>query len=150
MRHGQCPPIAPSAFNRRSAVFPWERWPRGSASCSLDDLDAIVGSQLFGNSGLVRTRILLAGTRAEFDRTLSDLAIRPHDGFAATGKLAEVFPFGAVDAEGVPFVIQPPEGAGQPMVAIARDLLDLEQSCLGKRPARSIAGPAFSHARPRI
>ena len=98
----------------------------------LNDLDAIAGSQLFGNSGLVRTRILLAGIRADFDRTLHDLAIRPRVGFTNAGTLAEIFPFGAVDAEGVPFVIQPPEGAGQPMVAVARDLLDLEQSCLGE------------------
>jgi hypothetical protein len=98
----------------------------------LNDLDTIVGSQLFGNSGLVRTRILVAGTRAEFDRTLHDLAIRPRVGFTDAGTLAEIFPFGAADADGVPFVIQPPEGAGQPMVAVARDLLDLEQSCLGE------------------
>jgi hypothetical protein len=54
------------------------------------------------------------------------------DGFADAGKLSDVFPFGAVDDEGVPIVIQPPGGGGQPMVAIARDLLDLEQSCLGE------------------
>jgi hypothetical protein len=113
------------------------RLPIGTATAQfgklpLNDLDAIVGSQLFGNSGLVRTRILLAGTRAEFDRTLHDLAIRPHAGFTKAGTLADTFSFGAVDADGVPFVIHPPEGAGRPMVAVARDLLDLEQSCLGE------------------
>jgi hypothetical protein len=113
------------------------RLPLGTASTRFgklpsNDLDAIVGSQLFGNSGLIRTRMLLAGTRAEFDRTLHDLAIRPHNGFAAAGKLADVFPFGTLDAEGLPIVIHPPESSGQPMVAIARDLLDLEQSCLGE------------------
>ena len=96
-----------------------------------NDLEAIVGSQLFGNSGLIRTRILLVGPRAEFDRTLHNLTIRPRGGFAPAGKLAEVFPFGTVDADGVPIVIEPPGSGGQPMVAIARDLLDLEQSCLG-------------------
>jgi hypothetical protein len=116
------------------------RLPLGTATARFgklpsNDLDAIVGSQLFGNSALVRTRILLAGTRAEFDRTLRDLTIRPQDGFAAAGKLADVFRFGAVDAEGVPIVIHPPESSGQPMVAIARDLLDLEQSCLGESVA---------------
>ena len=95
-----------------------------------DDLEAMVGSQLFGNSGLIRTRILVAGPRAEFDRTLHDLMIRPRDGFAPAGRLADVLPFGSVDNEGAPIVIHPPGSSGQPMVAIARDLLDLEQSCL--------------------
>lgn len=102
------------------------------------DLEAIVGSQLFGNSGLIRTRILLAGARAEFDRTLRDLMIRPREGPAPAGRLAQVFPFGAVDAEGVPIVIHPPGSGGQPLVAVGRDLLDLEQSCLsGGTPPRS-------------
>lgn len=100
-----------------------------------NDLEAIIGSQLFGNSGLVRTRILLAATRAEFDRTLHDLAIRPRAGFADAGRLAEVFPFGTVDADGIPIVIEPPGSGGQPMVAIARDMLDLEQSCLAESVA---------------
>jgi hypothetical protein len=112
--------------------------PLGMAGAQFDnlssnDLDAIIGSQLFGNSALIKTRILLAGTLAEFDRTLHDLALRPQTGFADAGRLAEVFPFGTVDADGVPIVIEPPGSGGQPMVAIARDLLDLEQSCLGER-----------------
>jgi hypothetical protein len=111
--------------------------PLGTSAARFDklppnDLEAIVGSQLFGNSGLVRTSILLAGIRAEFDRSLHDLTIRPRGGLAPAGRLAEVFPFGTVDADGVPVVIQPPGSGGQPMIAIARDLLDLEQSCLGR------------------
>jgi hypothetical protein len=109
--------------------------PLGTSAARFDaqppnDLEAIVGSQLFGNSGLIRTRVLLAGSRAEFERTLHELMIRPRGGFAPAGRLAEVFPFGAVDADGGPIVIEPPDSGGQPMVAIARDLLDLEQSCL--------------------
>ena len=113
------------------------RLPLGKKPVPLDalpvnDLEAMIGSQLFGNSGLVRTRVFLLGTRAEFDRTLHDLAVRPTAGFAAAGRLAEVFPFGAVDAEGIPIVIDPPGSGGQPMVAIARDLLDLRPSCLAE------------------
>jgi hypothetical protein len=113
------------------------RLPLGKKPIPLDtlpvnDLEAMIGSQLFGNSGLVRTRVFLLGTRAEFDRTLHDLAVRPTAGFAAAGRLADVFPFGTVDAEGVPIVIDPPGSGGQPMVAIARDLLDLRSSCLAE------------------
>jgi hypothetical protein len=113
------------------------RLPFGTAAVRFgklpwNDLEAIIGAQLFGNSGLVRTRILLVGTRAEFDRTLHDLAIRPRAGFADAGRLAELFLFGTVDAEGIPIVVEPPGSSGQPMVAIARDLLDLEQSCLAE------------------
>jgi hypothetical protein len=109
--------------------------PLGTASAPFgklppNDLEAIVGSQLFGNSGLIRTRILVAGPRAEFERTLRDVMIRPGDGSAPAGKLADVLPFGTVDSEGCPIIVHPPGSAGEPMVAIARDLLDLEQTCL--------------------
>ncbi len=39
-------------------------------------------------------------------------------------------------------MIQPPEGAGQPVVAVARDLLDLEQSCPGEGVAPAGDCPA--------
>jgi hypothetical protein len=100
-----------------------------------NDLEAIVGSQLFGNSGLILTRIMVAGPRSEFDRALHDLMMRPREGLAPAGRLAEVFPFGAVDADGDPIVVHPPGSAGQPMVAVARDLLDLQNSCLSERVA---------------
>ena len=113
------------------------RLSRGTARAQFDspplnDLDSVVGSQIFGNSGLIRTRILLAGARADFDRTLHEFTIRPRGGLASADRLAEVFPFGSVDSDGVPFVLHPPGSSGQPMVAVARDLLDLEQSCLGE------------------
>lgn len=109
--------------------------PLGTASAPFgqlppNEVETIIGSQLFGNSGLIRTRILLAGPRTEFERTLHDLMVRPREHSAPAGKLANIFPVGTVDAEGDPIVVHPPGSAGQPMVAIARDLLDLEQTCL--------------------
>lgn len=97
---------------------------------ALNQLDLLVGSQVFGNSGLVRTRILLAGARTEFERVVAALPVASTEAPAAA-PVRSFFQFGGVDEAGTPHVIEPSGGAGAPMVAIERDLLDLERACLG-------------------
>jgi hypothetical protein len=111
------------------------RHPLGTAATfrapPVNDLDAIVGEQSFGNSGLVRSRVLPAGTRAaEFEKILHAIHLVARDGVTHSTSLADVFPFGGADENGRPYVTNPSGAAGQPMVAIGRDLLDLRAACL--------------------
>lgn len=100
-------------------------------------LDLIVGGQVFGNSALVRTRVLMVGTRAEFCRTLDSVQIEAKANPGAR-PLREVFPYGGVGAAGRGYVVEPEGGGGSPLVAIERDLPAIEGACLGKDvPARS-------------
>ncbi|GLI94666.1 DrmE family protein [Methylocystis echinoides] len=98
----------------------------------LNDLDAILGQQAFGNSGLVKTRVLLAGTRAEFGRLLEATHIVPREKIRRAVPLSDVFAFGGVDINSQPYVTAPIGSAGQPMVAIGRDLQDLKNACLNE------------------
>lgn len=102
------------------------------AKAPPNGLDLIVGSQVFGNSGLVRTRVLMAGARAEFERTLEALPIISRE-TANVVPVRNVFQFGGVDDGGEPYVVEPSGSAGHPMVAIERDMLDLERACLAPR-----------------
>lgn len=118
--------------------------PLGTQFTKLDrparnQLDLILGAQVFGNSGLVRTRILLAGDRTEFKRTLTELPVMSREAPAAVG-VRDFFHYGAVDETGTPYVIERSGSAGGPMVAIGRDLLDLEQACLanGVKPGSRV------------
>jgi hypothetical protein len=100
-------------------------------------LDLIVGGQVFGNSALVRTRVLMVGTRTEFCRTLESIRIEATVNPEAR-PLKEVFPYGGVGAVGCGYVVEPEGGAGSPLVAIERDLPAIEGACLGKDvPVRS-------------
>lgn len=96
---------------------------------ALNELDVIVGSQIFGNAALVRTRILLAGVRTEFERALASIPITSREA-AYVPAFRHFFQFGGIDASGEPYVTEPSGSAGYPMVAIGRDLLDLERACL--------------------
>ena len=102
-----------------------------------NSLDLIVGGQVFGNSALVRTRVLMIGTKAEFCRTLGSVQIEATANFGAR-PLREVFPYGGVGAAGRGYVVEPEGSAGSPLVALERDLPAIEGACLGKGiPARS-------------
>lgn len=96
-----------------------------------DQLDMLLGSQLFANTGLVRNRVILAGMRKGFERTLASLPLVSVEGPALL-PVRRVLPFGGLDAAGKAYVIEPPGSAGQPMVAIERELLDLETACLAE------------------
>lgn len=107
------------------------------APAAPNTLDLIVGGQVFGNSALVRTRVLMVGTRAEFCRTLESVHVEANANPRAR-PLREVFPYGGVGAAGRGYVVEPEGGAGSPLVAIERDLPAIEGACLGRDvPARS-------------
>lgn len=110
------------------------RLPLGSGSTPLtrppsNDLDAVVGQQVFCNSGLVRSRLLLLGLRSEFERALEDMDIRPSEGSEDPGSFRSAFSYGGIDQDGYPYVVEPDGSAGVPMVAVARDMARLERAC---------------------
>jgi hypothetical protein len=91
---------------------------RPSQSTSVD---ALAGVRAFGNSGLYSNRIVLVGSRAEFERVLESTTLASSN--AATGEsrlLAEDFAWGTFDENGRPFVLSPDGSAGCPLVAVAR------------------------------
>lgn len=95
-------------------------------------LDALAGTRTFGNTALYRTRVVLVGSRAEFQRTLLRSSLLPST--AADGQppisLPDEFAWGTFNADGRPIVLSPNGAAGSPLVAIARDFIDLESACL--------------------
>jgi hypothetical protein len=97
-------------------------------------VDQLAGVTTYGNTALINNRVVLIGPQTEFERVLRDTRLataskevdpRP------LGTLEEVFPRGGLDTDGTPIVAYPPGATGQPMVAISRDMLALQASCLG-------------------
>jgi hypothetical protein len=110
-------------------------------------LDTLVGTPLYGNTGLIETRVLLVGTLAGFERFLNEVQVTSSDlSSGRTWTLSEkkawslgaVFPIGRLDADGQPCVVHPRGSAGHPLVAIERDLADIRKACLPQQvPVRS-------------
>ncbi|GGK52600.1 hypothetical protein GCM10011322_44360 [Salinarimonas ramus] len=100
----------------------------------MTDLDAVLGTRFFSNSGLVRTRVLVQGSRTDFQRALDGLKIRPLSGDPEAAPIASGFPFGGFGDDGVPRVTRPDGAAGRPLVATARDLSEMRRYCDGSEP----------------
>jgi hypothetical protein len=80
--------------------------------------------------------VILVGPQAEFERVLKETRLRPafkEAGGSSLGTLEDVFPRGGFDTDGTPMVAYPTGAAGQPMVAVSRDMLALEAASLGRR-----------------
>jgi len=96
-------------------------------------VDDLAGTRAFANSTLYKTRLILVGSRAEFERALENTRLVPN---SASGNgqigtsLADSFAWGTFDSAGKPIVLHPGGSAGLPLVAIARDFIDLETACL--------------------
>ena len=95
-------------------------------------VDELAGIQCCGNSGLYTNRVVLVGARAEFDRVLEGLDMEsavPGDR-KGWGRLADTFAWGTFDDSGKPIALSPEGAGGSPLVAIARDLFELERASL--------------------
>src|SRR5262249_31060950 len=81
-----------------------------------------------------RNRVVVVGSRAEFERSLSDCCLIPRSGMEGItqGSLVDTLPWGGFNTGGMPIVINPPGAGGQPMVAISRDMLALEAASLNR------------------
>jgi len=78
-------------------------------------------------------RVVLVGSRAEFERVLNDSVLtsaEPIHGSVPNCPLAESFAWGSFDENGHPFVLAPDGSAGSPLVGVARDLSQLDLACL--------------------
>ena len=99
----------------------------------LSRVDELAGSAAFGNSMLYRTRVVLVGARAQFERAV-DLVVLAGGkaGDLKPASLSASFAWGTFDDAGKPIVISPSGSGGNPLVAISRDFIDLEIPSLGK------------------
>jgi hypothetical protein len=98
----------------------------------LTKVDELSGVSSCGNSGLYTNRVVLVGARAEFDRVLESLDLECADleSRKGWGRLADTFAWGTFDESGKPISLSPEGAGGSPLVAIARDLSELEQASL--------------------
>lgn len=98
----------------------------------LTKVDELSGVSSCGNSGLYRNRVILVGARAEFDRVLEGLEIESAqvENRKGWGRLADTFAWGTFDESGKPIALSPEGAGGSPLVAVARDLFELERASL--------------------
>lgn len=102
----------------------------------LSRVDDLAGATYFGNSMFYRTRVVLVGARAQFERALDLVALGGREaGDGSSGSLSASFAWGTFDDAGKPIVLSPSGSAGNPLVAIPRDFIDLEMPSLGKDAA---------------
>jgi hypothetical protein len=106
-------------------------------------VDELAGVRTYGNTALIHNRVILIGPQAEFERVLKNTRLRPAStktDLSLLGMLEDVFPRGGLDIDGIPIAAYPPGAAGQPMVAVSRDMLALEAACLDRQvmPASQI------------
>jgi hypothetical protein len=96
-------------------------------------IDEIADVKAFGNCGLYKNRVVLVGSRAEFERMLGRTTLAPVTHREPSGQkstLSDDFAWGTFDENGRPFVLSPEGSAGCPLVAIARNLSELENASL--------------------
>jgi hypothetical protein len=96
-------------------------------------VDELAGTAALGNSMLYRTRVVLVGARSQFERSLElTILVGGKTQESTPGSLSASFAWGTFDAAGKPVVLSPSGSAGNPLVAISRDFIDLESASLGK------------------
>ncbi|MCK1480543.1 ATP-binding protein [Bradyrhizobium sp. 197] len=109
--------------------------PKSKRSIKFNDpertkVDELAGVRTFGNSGLNKNRIILVGSQKEFGRVLDGLSLVSQDPNQVRKPLADKFAWGNFDENGQPFALYPEGSGGAPLVAIARDLAELERASL--------------------
>jgi hypothetical protein len=95
-------------------------------------VDELAEVETFGNSGLYNNRVVLIGSQKEFGRVLDGLTLvcGQEGSDQVHAPLVENFAWGNFDENGQPFVLSPEGSGGAPLVAIARDLAELERASL--------------------
>jgi hypothetical protein len=93
-------------------------------------IDELVGVETFGNSGLYRNRVVVLGSQKEFARVLDGLKLVAGNTDQVETSLGDRFAWGNFDENGEPFALHPGGSGGAPLVAIARDLAELERASL--------------------
>lgn len=109
--------------------------PKSKRSIKFSDpertkVDELAGVRTFGNSGLNKNRIILVGSQKEFGRVLEGISLVSPDPNQVSKPLVDKFAWGNFDENGQPFALYPEGSGGAPLVAIARDLAELERASL--------------------
>jgi len=99
----------------------------------LTAYDCLAGVRSYGNTALIRNRVVLVGSRAEFERALAQccLFLSAATGRVTVSSLADTFRWGSVDADGWPVVLHPTGSEGRPLVAVAGDMQTAAAATLG-------------------
>jgi hypothetical protein len=94
--------------------------------------DLLAGASTFGNTGLFRNRVVLLGARASFERFLERTRLSPMVGATVLPcpPLSEHFCWGFLHESGLSVVLVPEGAAGQPLVAVNRDPLNVRKGMI--------------------
>jgi hypothetical protein len=107
----------------------------------LSGVDKLAGTRTLGNTALYRTRIVLVGSRAEFERAMGAIELRPAKGGHSTfGPLSDHMAWGCFQPSGDAIIVHPSAANGSPLVSISPDIMSLEKPCLDRGSA---AGSQF-------
>ena len=104
-------------------------------------LDAIAGTTTFGNTSLIRNNVVLVSARAAFERLLERTVLVPQAHTVAgttVPPLSEVLCWGFLDDKGDPEIVFPEGAAGEPLVAVNGNALQLRDALLGEAERRRL------------
>ena len=94
--------------------------------------DTICNVETYGNTSLIRNRVIVIGSQADFERFAEGVRIVAGADRDPRGALADDFPWGVVTETGRLAVVSPRSGLGNPLVALTRDPLLLRELCTTK------------------
>jgi len=98
--------------------------------------DLAAGTKTCGNTGIIRDRIILLGSRQRFEDALTQAAVVLNGDFkGAKVRALRNFVWGYLDDTGAPVVTNPRGATGQPLVAVTQDVL-LLQHCASEPGGR--------------
>jgi hypothetical protein len=102
----------------------------------VTSFDRVAGTRTCGNTKLIRNRVILLGSRQQFESTLNEAPIVvPRDGHEHTSRAFEKYVWGYVDEERKAVVTNPHGTTGDPLVAVTQDAL-----LLGRGPGSEVSG----------
>jgi hypothetical protein len=102
----------------------------------VTSFDRAAGTRTYGNTKLIRNRVILLGSRQQFEATLNEAPIIvSRDGDEHPSKAFEKYVWGYVDEERRAVVTNPYGTTGDPLVAVTQDAL-----LLGREPGSEDSG----------
>lgn len=87
-------------------------------------MDRICGTRTLGNHALMKNRVVLLGSRADFETFVEKLVLLPGDWRASRPRqIGEELPWGSVASDGSVYIEHPRSTPGEPLIAATRNLV---------------------------